>query len=103
MICLLQNVSESKDRLRVGLIHFKPERLSVDQRSSGIMLDMAEADMPQAEERKGETPVLYCNPTTKVLWYEYVPRPLTQEEVLADVVARLDTVVALLEAQAARG
>jgi hypothetical protein len=102
MICLLQNVVESKDRLRVGLIHYKPERLDKAARASGIMLDMTEADMPQPEERKGKTPVLYCNPTTKELWYEYVPRPLTQEELLADVVARLDTVVALLEAQAAR-
>jgi len=103
MICLLQNVAEAKDRMRVGLVYYKPERLSAEAKTGGITLDMTEADMPQPEERKGETPVLYCNPMTKTLWYEYVSRPLTQEELLADVIARLDEVVTLLKAQTSRG
>lgn len=37
---------------------------------------------PQIIEQAGKNGVLYINPTTKELWYEYVDRPLTAEEEL---------------------
>jgi hypothetical protein len=89
MLCLLNSVQESATRLRVGVIHYKPERLTQAQRDAGIIVDATEADLPQPEERRGEAPVLYYDPTTGAFWYEYVSRPLTQEEQIAGLRAEL--------------
>jgi len=98
MICLLGSVAESAERLRVGVIHYKPmTHLSIEQRASGIMVDRVEADLPQPEDRPRQAPVLYFNPKTEAFWYEYVPRPPTQEELLADVIALLSTMSAKLD------
>jgi len=102
MICLLNSVTESKNRVRVGVIHYKPERLSAGVRNAGIMVDKTEADLPRPEQRRGMTGVLYFNPATKAFWYEYVPRPLTQEELLEDLLSRLDETNARLDNLIAR-
>ena len=102
MICLLNCLHEAEDRVRVGAIHYKPERLTVEARASGMMVETTEADLPQPKPPKRTVPVLYFNPKTRDFWYEYANRPATQEELLADVVARLDTVISLLGAQATR-
>jgi len=93
MICLLNNVIESPECVRVGVIHYKPERLTEEQRRSGIMLDLTEVDMPKPEERPRKAPVLYCNPKTKALWYEYIDRPPTQEELMSDLLGKIDTLI----------
>jgi len=102
MLCLFNCVVESKDRVRVGGIHYKPmTHLTEEQRDRGIMVDATEEDVPQPEMLKGKQAILYFNPSTKQFWHEYVERPLTQEELLADVVERLDAVITLLESRIA--
>ena len=96
-ICLLKNTIETPTRVRVGVIHYKPEKLPPEVRESGIMLPlMTEGTMPRPTQEVGKAGVLYINPVTKKLWYEYVDRPLSQEELLAKVVERLDTLIVLL-------
>jgi hypothetical protein len=97
MICLLDSVRESDDRVRVNIIHYKPERLTAAQRGSGIMVDKVEADLPQPEDRARETPVLYFNPNTQAFWYEYMPRPATQEELLVETIEKLNAVATKLD------
>ncbi len=55
---------------------------------------------------KGKIPVLYANPETQELWFEYENRPLTQEEIMAELVEKLDallmkqdTLISLLQAE----
>lgn len=93
MIYLLQNIQESPDRLRVGVIHFKPELLTKAAKVGGIELALDEASLPKPTEQEGKTSVLYVNPKTKALWYEYVDRPLTQDELMAKLLARMDTLI----------
>ena len=37
-------------------------------------------DIPEPEQVKGKSALPYCNPETGDFWYEYIDRPLTQEE-----------------------
>lgn len=38
-------------------------------------------DTPKEESKKGKEPVLYCNPKTKELWYEYIDKISKEEEI----------------------
>jgi hypothetical protein len=96
MICLIQPIHESPTKVRVTTVHFKPERLTQEQRDAGIMLDITEADLPEREDRRGEHGVLFFNPKTEEFFVEYEPRPLTQEELLAEIIERLDQTNVLL-------
>ena len=82
----------SKERARVTSIHFKPELLSTEQVSRGISVN----SVPEPGLIKGKMAVHYVNPLTKKQWFEYVDRPLTQEEISADMLAKLDEISAKL-------
>jgi len=97
MICLLNCLHETEDRARVGIIHYKPERLAKAQRQAGITLDITEQDIPRPKRRRGESAMLYFNPQTREFWYEYAARSLTQEELLESIVERLDAVIERLD------
>lgn len=107
-LCLLGTIAESAGRVRVaGAVHYKPEKLSAKQRNAGVMLGgLTEKDVPQPEIIKGKNPVLYANPKTGKLWFEYEDRPLTQEELMAELIEKLDvlitkqdTLISLLQAE----
>ena len=42
-------------------------------------------DIPEPEQIEGKMPVLYYNPQTNSVYYEYVERPLTEEERIAQL------------------
>lgn len=42
----------------------------------GILVD----GIPEPQQIEGKSAILYCNPDTKELWYEYEDIPLTPEE-----------------------
>jgi len=67
---------ENTNRGRVTLIHYMPEQLPAALREQGIEV----AEIPEPQEVDGKMAVLYINPTTKEMWYEYADRPLTLEE-----------------------
>jgi len=84
---MLEKVSEDKSRV-VG-VYYKPEQLSVAQKAtsdSGTLIDSAILPL-DAEPVRGQSAVLYLDSKTGTLAYEYEPRPLTQEELLEDVLA----------------
>lgn len=45
-------------------------------------IEVEENSIPKHENQLGKTALLYCNPQTKELWYEYKDRELTTEEEL---------------------
>ncbi|MBA7703000.1 hypothetical protein ES703_111780 [subsurface metagenome] len=82
-------VSAGKDRVTV--IHYKPERLSAEQKKAIILIE--NEALPKAENRPGKSAVLYVNPQTKESWYEYEDRPPTQEELLTEISQKLTTLI----------
>lgn len=95
MIALFhEKVSSSKDRVTVK--HFKPERLTEEQRAAAIFYE--DDAMPVEEIRPGKSAVLYVNTETKELWVEYEDRPLSQEELLMEISSKLTTLIEVTKA-----
>ncbi len=70
--------------------HFKPERLTDEQKAEAIMVESEpEAPIPV----KGKDSVLFINPDTKEMWYEGKDRSLTQEELLAEISEKLTQLI----------
>lgn len=102
-ICLLDSIVESAERVRVGILHYKPERLPKERRDAGITLEgLTAADIPQPDARRGAAPVLYADPIIGRLWWEYVERPLTHEEVMADILAAMEKLTAKVDTLTAK-
>jgi hypothetical protein len=72
----LRYEEESPTRGKVTFQHFQPNLLTSEQKQGGIEV----YSIPDPVYQDGKTPILYINPETFELWYEYVDRPLTQEE-----------------------
>jgi len=57
-------------------------------------------EIPKEEYLVGKISKLYCNPQTGELWYEYVDRPLTSEEIanqkLVEQQAQIDELTLML-------
>ena len=90
MIALFHEpVSAGKNR--VGVIHYKPERLTAEQKAKAILIE--NEALPKAEDRPRKGAVLYLNPQTKELWYEYEDRLPTQEELLTEISQKLTSLI----------
>lgn len=95
----LAKEDEGKEKARVELIHYMPddpvEGLPDEIKQQGIRVE----SVPEPPEpKRGKSAVLYCNPKTGELWYEYVDRPLTPEELAQEQSEKLDLIMmALLE------
>ena len=59
------------NRARIMAVIYKHEGLFEEQKKSGFYAD----HLPEPDASKEGTPVLYANPETKELWYEYLPAP----------------------------
>ena len=53
-------------------------------------------DIPISQSIKNKQSILYCNPETEELWYEYVDMPLTKEEELEQRIADLEAAIAAI-------
>lgn len=69
--------------LRVGFVHnmpFHPEhglgKSEVELRQIGALVE----NVPEPEQIEGKVGVLYYNPETNEVYYEYIDRPLTEQE-----------------------
>lgn len=60
----------------------------------GILVD----SIPEPEQIEGKAPILYCNPETKELWYEYEDIPPTKEELLEQKIQAQERAIAELTA-----
>lgn len=84
---------ESDTRGKVTFIHYNPVLLSDQEKLTGIML---ESSIPQAEVQAGKIAILYINPETNELWYEYEDRPLSPEEEITSLKAQNAQIVLAL-------
>lgn len=73
------------DKWIVDTTNYRPDKLSEEDLSRGFLVD----SIPEPTEQEGKRPVLYCNPKTKELWYEYEDIPKTKEEILEEKVATI--------------
>lgn len=87
------------DGEEVTTIHYMPfdtehglNKTAEELEQEGILVD----SIPEPEEVEGKDPVLYCNPETKELWYEYEDIPKTEEEIQAEKVESLEQSIAEL-------
>jgi hypothetical protein len=70
--------NETPTKAKVMLIyHVEPPQ---ELKNNGNYITVAA--MPEAEQQAGKTALPYCNPQTGEVWYEYVDRPLTPEEMV---------------------
>lgn len=77
---------ETNTRGEVILIHNQPELLTPERRAEGIQIEV----LPEEREMVGKKSVLYVNPETAEVWWEYKDRPLTMKEMVADYEKRLE-------------
>lgn len=72
----------SEDKAIVTVIEYQHDGATDD---SSILVDSIPEEQPQV----GKYGILYVNPQTKEFWYEYVDRPLTPEEKIAQLEEQL--------------
>lgn len=75
----------SKNSNIVELVHYKPfdELYGLGKTKEELLQDGFFVDyIPEPEQIKGKTAVLKANLDDKILYYEYVDKPLTPEEEL---------------------
>lgn len=75
-IAFTQEVTPTKHLVK--RYHNFPEMLTDEEKEGSISIDTP----PETEFPVGKVGVLYCNPETGNVWYEYVDRPLTEIEQL---------------------
>lgn len=61
---------------KVEMVHYFPEMLGESEKSDGIMVE----SVPEPSIQAQKTAVLFFDKGSKELYYEYIDRPLTQEE-----------------------
>lgn len=83
---------QTEEKHRVEHIHYKPEKLSEEEKNKGFLLNISEQDLPNREDKIGQSAVLYFNPKTKDLWTEYFQRSLTQEEILIVLLQKMERI-----------
>jgi len=77
------------DKAKVGVIHYRPDLLNVEQKKKAIVVER----VPDAIVEKGKSPQLYINPKTKDMWYEYEDRPLSEIELLQEISEKLTELI----------
>jgi len=70
-----QKINDEKHR--IISYHPQPEKLTDEQKEGTYEVE----EMPEKEQRVGESGIRYFNPKTKEVWVEYKERPLSPEEV----------------------
>ncbi|KNB70140.1 hypothetical protein ADS79_27845 [Brevibacillus reuszeri] len=83
------------------LIHSFPSELDQETLERGVIVE----GLPEPQTPGGKGAVLYINPQTKELWYEYITLPIPEEDRIAQLEtateenkkANLDTQEAVLQ------
>ncbi|MFO7153926.1 MAG: hypothetical protein DIU64_003055 [Caldicoprobacter oshimai] len=78
--------TQDEKGLRVGFIHYMPfhpkyglGKTEEELKQTGVLID----SIPEPEVREDKIPVLYYNPNTNSVYYEYEDSPLTEQERIA--------------------
>ncbi len=72
---------ETDTKARVNLIYNVEPPQELKDRTDLVMV---EGERVEKENKKGKSALPYVNPQTGEFWYEYVDRPLTQEEIIEE-------------------
>lgn len=78
-----------KTKAQILNIHYKPELLTEEQKSNGIMVD----NYSRPEPMPHKNAVQYINPLTKEIWTEYFDREPTQEEIIQELVEKVNLIL----------
>ena len=77
------NFVQDEKGLKVGFVHNMPfheqhgmGKTQEELQQIGALVD----DIPEPEQIEGKNAVLYYNPETNSVYYEYIDRPLTDQE-----------------------
>jgi len=73
-IARTEKITDTKHR--VISYHSAPETLTEAQKEGSITIN----SVPIPQQQVGKSTLLFCNPQTGEVWYEYQDRPLTKEE-----------------------
>jgi len=82
------NFVQDERGLRVGFIHHMPFDPKDGMGKTQDELEQIGAlveDIPEPEKIEGKMPILYYNPQSSSVYYEYVERPLAKEEGIAQL------------------
>lgn len=61
---------------RVTMVHYQPELLTDEEKIGGVTIATIPAPQPPA----GQAPIMYLNPQTNEIFYEYVEIALSPQE-----------------------
>lgn len=94
-------IQVDKNKYRVRFIHNFPlhpqyglGKTQEELEREGILIE----ELPEPQQIEGKIAVLYCNPVTKEVWYEYEDRSFTKKEQLEEQIKTLQqTILELLE------
>ncbi|MBU5439314.1 hypothetical protein KQI42_14920 [Tissierella sp. MSJ-40] len=91
---------ETDTRAKVMLIYYTEPPQELMDRGNYIMVE----NLIEPNVIEGKTSLPYCNPQTGEFWYEYVDRPLAEEEInskklneLEGTIMELTTIIAQLQ------
>ncbi|WP_035296233.1 hypothetical protein [Brevibacillus thermoruber] len=85
MAILITHDGSSATKARVEVIHYQPQYLPPEVIEKGIIVD----EVPDPNPPANKVGILFINPQTQEMWYEYVDRPLTPEERIAQLEEQL--------------
>lgn len=91
MYLFYEKENETKARITLKWFVTPPQNIL----DAGNFIQVSEVNEP--DKIAGKAPILYCNPVTKEIFYEYVDRKLTQEEINNQKITELQK--AVFEAQ----
>ena len=73
--------------------HYKPEKLTDEQRAKGFYIE-TEAQIPKPPDvQRGQDARLMVNTKTMTLFWNVVDRPKTNDEIMEELVERLDDMI----------
>ena len=94
MVFLGQLTKVTDTKCLIGFKHYQPfhekhglGKTQEELEQEGILVE----SIPEPQQIKGKSAVLYCNPATKELWHEYEDIPKTKEQLQAEEITNLKT------------
>ena len=81
---------ETDTKAKITMIHNQPHDNKNGLPREQIDKGIEKTEMPIKEDKRGKIALPYINPRTGEIWYEYVDRPLTEEERLNNLEARIE-------------
>lgn len=75
----IKTIKKEPDKEFIELVHYQPQELSENEINTGYLIENYIEPQPQI----GMIPVAYYRPSTGEIFFEFIPRPLTDKEKIA--------------------